>query len=112
MTTPVDEPAPSARAPEPATPDEAAAPARAATPLAIDQICPYLLATGGEGRSASPSREHRCTAVDPPGPLTTDKQRTLCLANAHHGCPAYRAARTARATMVAPGVDPKVVAAT
>jgi LysM repeat protein len=111
MTTPVDEPAAPSRPPQPATPAEPTAPAVTAPSLAIDQICPYLLAASGEWRSAAPSREHRCTAVDPPAPLAADKQRTLCLVGAHSGCPAYRAARTARAQMVAPGVDPKVVAA-
>jgi len=110
MTTPLDEPAAPSRAPEPATPAQPTTQA-AAPRLAIDQICPYLLAANGDWRSASPSREHRCTAVDPPAPLAPDKQRALCLVGAHSGCPAYRAARTARALMVAPGVDPKIVAA-
>ena len=108
MTTPLDEPAASPRAPEPAA---SAPPAEAAPALAIDQICPYLLASRGEWRSAVPSRDHRCTAVDPPAVLANEKQRTLCLVVAHRGCPAFRAARTARASMLAPGVDPKVVAA-
>lgn len=111
MTTPVDEPAAPSRAPVPRAPAEPAVTTAAAPSLAIDQICPYLLAANREWRSASPSREHRCTAVDPPAPLATDKQQSLCLVAAHSGCPAYRAARTARAMMVAPGVDPKVVAA-
>jgi LysM repeat protein len=111
MTTPVDEPAAPSRAPEPTTPAEPAMAAPTAPSLAIDLICPYLLAANREWRSASPSREHRCTAVDPPAPLAADKQRALCLVRAHSGCPAFRAARTARALLVAPGVDPKVVAA-
>jgi len=111
MTTPVDEPASPPRAPEPITPAEPIPAAASAPSLAIDQICPYLLAANREWRSASPSREHRCTAVDPPALLASEKQRTLCLVVAHRGCPAYRAARTARAMVVAPGVDPKVVAA-
>lgn len=111
MTTPVDESAASPRAPERPAPAEPSAPAEAAPSLAIDKICPYLLAGNGEWRSAAPSREHRCTAVDPPAILAMEKQRTLCLVVAHRGCPAYRAARTARAMTVAPGVDPKVVAA-
>jgi LysM repeat protein len=48
--------------------------------------------------------------VDPPSPLPVEKQRTLCLVAAHHGCPAFRAARTARASMLAPGLDPAIVA--
>jgi LysM repeat protein len=80
-------------------------------PPSIAEICPYLLASQGGWRSASPSRDHRCMAVDPPGPLSADKQRTLCLTAEHAGCPAFRAARAARASMVAPGLDPAVVAA-
>lgn len=87
------------------------APEDTSPPPSIGEICPYLLASQGGWRSASPSRDHRCMAVDPPGPLPADKQRTLCLTAEHAGCPAYRAARAARASMVAPGLDPAVVAA-
>jgi LysM repeat protein len=108
MTTPPDTAAEPARAPDgpgPATPDEPSAPAK------IGEICPYLLASQGGWRSAGPSRDHRCTAVDPPAALSADKQRSLCLVAEHASCPAFRAARAARASMIAPGVDPSVVAA-
>jgi LysM repeat protein len=111
MTTPLDEAAEPARAPRPAAP---APPPKSevATPvLDLDLLCPYLLASHGGWRSASPNRDHRCTAVDPPAPLPADKQRTLCLTGQHHGCPAFRAARLARASVVAPGLDPALVAA-
>jgi len=116
MTTPLDEAPESSRAPEPTRPE---APAPAPTPAspaaiearAIDEICPYLLASQGGWRAASPNRDHRCTAVDPPAPLPSDKQRNLCLVAAHHGCPAYRAARVARASLLSPGADPSAVAA-
>lgn len=56
-------------------------------------ICPYLRAVDGAWRSARPSREHRCTALAPPTVLALDKQRRLCLAAEHTGCPTYVAAR-------------------
>jgi LysM repeat protein len=74
-------------------------------------VCPYLMAESGGWRSASPNREHRCGAVDPPAPLSADKQRRLCLTLAHQTCPTYGAARGARAAAIAPGVDPAVLAA-
>lgn len=58
--------------------------------------CPYLVAAGGEWRSTSPTREHRCAAVAPPAPLALDKQRRLCLVAAHTGCATYEAALAAR----------------
>lgn len=108
MTTPADAAAGPPRAPDrpgPATLDESS------PPPSIGEICPYLLASQGGWRSAGPSRDHRCTAVDPPTPLSADKQRSLCLIAEHAGCPAFRAARAARASMIAPGLDPSVVAA-
>lgn len=83
----------------------------AAGPPDIHEICPYLAAAGGAWRSASPHREHRCGAVEPPAPLNSDKQRRLCLSAQHAGCPTFRAARASRAAMLAPGVDPAAVAA-
>ena len=108
MTLPVDEALEPARAPDPdpvpnPDPESAHAPA-------IDDLCPYLLASGGGWRSASPHRDHRCTAVDPPAPLPADKQRRLCLTAEHASCTSFRAARAARAAMLAPGLDPAVVA--
>ena len=108
MTTPPDTAAEPSRAPDrpgPATPDEPSPPPN------IGEICPYLLASQGGWRSAGPSRDHRCTAVDPPAALSADKQRSLCLIAEHTSCPAFRAARATRASMIAPGVDPSVVAA-
>jgi LysM repeat protein len=111
MTTPVDEPAAGARAPEPASAASRATAEGAGASPSIGEICPYLLAGEGGWRSSTPNREHRCSAVDPPAPLPADKQRALCLRAAHAGCPAFRAARTARASMLAPGLDPAIVAA-
>jgi LysM repeat protein len=106
MTTPLDESAEPARAPVPAKTEEAA------PSPAIDTICPYLVASHGGWRSAAPDREHRCTAVDPPAPLPLDKQRSLCLVPEHTACPAFREARASRASMLAPGLDPAIVAST
>ncbi|HET9519484.1 MAG TPA: LysM peptidoglycan-binding domain-containing protein [Candidatus Limnocylindrales bacterium] len=76
----------------------------------IAEICPYLTAASGAWRSVTPHREHRCGAVDPPAPLSSEKQRRLCLAIEHAECPAFRAARASRAAMLAPGLDASVVA--
>jgi LysM repeat protein len=108
MATPPDAAAEPARAPAPPDP---VAPEAPSSPLAIREICPYLVASQGGWRTAGPNRDHRCFAVEPPGPLPTDKQRTLCLTAEHAGCPAFRAARASRASMLAPGLDPAVVAA-
>ena len=108
MTTPPDAAAEPSRAPDrpsPLTPE----PLTSAPD--VRAICPYLVAAQGGWRSAGPNRDHRCFAVDPPGALTSEKQRTLCLTAEHASCPAFRAARASRASMVAPGVDPAVVAA-
>jgi LysM repeat protein len=59
-------------------------------------VCPYLEIAGGRWRQAAPSRDHRCTAIRPPAPLSVDKQRRLCLGVAHVTCPAYVAAVEAR----------------
>jgi LysM repeat protein len=60
--------------------------------LATRQICPFLTIEGGGWRSSSPSRDHRCGAVTPPVPLALDKQRRLCLADAHLACATFLAA--------------------
>ena len=46
----------------------------------------------------------------PPAAVSTEKQRRLCLALEHASCTAFRAHRAGRAAMLAPGVDPSVVA--
>jgi LysM repeat protein len=55
-------------------------------------VCPYLLAEDGAWRSSSPARDHRCTAVVPPAPLTAEKQRRLCLVADHRSCATFQAA--------------------
>lgn len=62
-------------------------------PPEIAAICPYLLAVGGQWRSARPSREHRCTAVATPLPIALDKQQSLCLTSGHASCPRFLTAR-------------------
>ena len=113
MTVPVEEQSESPRAPAWRQPDDPA-PARDGPEFArpdIHEVCPYLRAAGGSWRSATPHREHRCGAVEPPAALTPDKQRRLCLSAEHGGCPTFRAARASRAALLAPGIDPAAVAA-
>lgn len=65
--------------------------------MAIAATCPFLAGPDGEYRAASPSRDHRCGAVDPPVRLPVEKQQQLCLRTRHLECPAFVAA-------TAPGV--------
>jgi hypothetical protein len=67
------------------------------TAPATAAVCPYLLGTDGAWRAATASRDHRCNAVSPAAPLTTDKQRRLCLVAEHLGCSTYSAAIAALA---------------
>jgi LysM domain len=76
---------------------------------AVDGLCPYLASTGGSWRVAVPSRDHRCSAVEPAAPQTTDKQRRHCLSPDHVDCPLFRAARSARAAALLAGSDAAVV---
>lgn len=75
----------------------------------VSATCPYLESAGGGWRNATPSRDHRCAAVDPPTAQTIDKQRRHCLAPEHVDCTLFRAARAARATSLAGGADPALV---
>jgi len=73
-------------------------------PEAVAAICPYLTSAGGSWRQSTPSREHRCDALEPPAPQSTEKQRRHCLSPDHVDCPIFRAARGARAaTLVTHG---------
>lgn len=63
----------------------------------LPTLCPYLATPEGSWRSARPVREHHCMAVTPPVPLAAEKQRRLCLVDAHVGCATYGAAIAARA---------------
>jgi LysM repeat protein len=62
------------------------------TAPATAAVCPYLLGTDGAWRASTASRDHRCNAVSPAAPLTTDKQRRLCLVAEHLDCSTYTAA--------------------
>jgi LysM repeat protein len=92
-------------APVPADPDPSRGTAGADDPTgahhALATICPYLVAEDGGWRAATPMREHRCTAVRPPAPLSDETQRKLCLTDAHVGCSDYLAARQRRAAELA-----------
>jgi LysM repeat protein len=69
---------------------------------AVDAVCPYLLAEDGRWRSASPNRDHRCTAVAPSAILAADKQRRLCLVADHVECATYQVA-TGQGDLIAAG---------
>ncbi|HWP61977.1 MAG TPA: LysM domain-containing protein [Candidatus Binatia bacterium] len=61
----------------------------------LEGACPYLVAKDGRWRSASPTPEHRCAAVEPPAPLALAKQRRLCLDERHRTCSTFLAAQGA-----------------
>lgn len=67
----------------------------------LDAICPFLRARDGSWRSASPAREHRCWALEPPAELAVLTQQRLCLVRAHDGCERFRHARELRAAVLA-----------
>jgi LysM domain len=89
----VDMSEPQVAAPAPVAPDVAA-------------VCPYLIAADGRWRSASPAREHRCTAVSPPAVLAADKQRRLCLVADHVACATYQFA-TGQGDLIGATEDPR-----
>jgi len=62
----------------------------------LPNLCPFLATPDGTWRSARAVREHRCMAVTPPVPLAAEKQRRLCLVDAHVSCATYGAAIAAR----------------
>ena len=95
--------------PAPSGPDPRLRPTTARD--AVSGICPYLTASGGSWRMSTPSRDHRCSAVDPPASQSTDKQRRHCLSADHVECPIFRAARDARTALLAAGADPALVEA-
>ena len=94
-------------------PDSAAHPQHVAALSAREATaatCPYLISAGGAWRQATPSRDHRCSAFEPPAPQPSDKQRRHCLSPHHVECPIFRSARTARAAGLTPSGDPAVLA--
>jgi hypothetical protein len=60
------------------------------------ELCPYLRDVTGTWRATQPTGEHRCTAVAPPGAVTAETQRSLCLVAGHVECPVYQNAREKR----------------
>ncbi len=68
-------------------------PSRLSPVRLLEAACPYLVARDGRWRSAGPTPEHRCTAVEPPASLALAKQRRLCLDERHRTCATYLAAR-------------------
>lgn len=72
-------------------------------PVRAESVCPFLVAAGGSWRLARPSREHRCSAVDPMATPSASKQRHLCLVDGHLECATFEAARSLRGTVVGGG---------
>ena len=70
-------------------------------PRWLGTICPYLRAADGSWRSAVPTREHRCWAIEPPSALPTATQQELCLSEAHGGCERFLHSREQRAASLA-----------
>ncbi len=95
--------------PETASPD----PVRPDPVLPSVLQCPYLVSADGAWRRSVPSRDHRCSAVTPPAPLITEKQRGLCLTEDHLGCATFLAAESARAAAIdRPSSLPRPIART
>ena len=67
----------------------------------LGSICPYLRAEDGSWRSAVPTREHRCWAVEPASALPMATQQELCLTAAHGGCERFLHTRDQRAAALA-----------
>jgi LysM repeat protein len=68
-------------------------------PPPIDVVadpCRYLVSATGPWRGAGPSKDHRCSALDPAAPIAPQKQRRLCLTAGHETCPTFRAVRDVR----------------
>jgi hypothetical protein len=80
-------------------------------PEVVGATCPYLTSVGGSWRQATPTREHRCGALDPPAPQPTDKQRRHCLSTDHVDCSIFRASRAARAATLSSIGDMAAIAA-
>ena len=113
MTVPADaserpDPQSPSRADRPAGPEHHVRPTLTATD-AVAGVCPYLASAGGAWRTVTPSRDHRCRAVQPPAAQSTDKQRRHCLASDHVACQMFRAARAARAASLIAGGEPAMV---
>jgi LysM repeat protein len=95
---------------DPGTPNVVRSQRRASVPVVMQPtgqprwlgtICPYLRAADGTWRSAVPTREHRCWALDPPSALPTATQQELCLTEAHAGCERFLSSRERRAASLA-----------
>ena len=92
-------PPPEVDAGESPAPDGGVPPSMEADPFTA---CRYLVAASGGWRASDAIRDHRCAALDPPSPIALEKQRRLCLIDAHTGCPTYIAAREERGRALDP----------
>ncbi|MGC8633721.1 MAG: LysM peptidoglycan-binding domain-containing protein [Candidatus Limnocylindrales bacterium] len=77
------------------------APRRASGAAPDRFVCPYLAAPVAGVRFARAEREHRCLAARPVEVVSSEKQRRLCLTEAHVTCPAYLAAQERRTASLA-----------
>lgn len=66
------------------------------------RLCPFLVTENGNWRAAFPVRDHLCAAVMPLVPLALEKQRRLCLTEAHRTCPAFLAGSELRDGSIGP----------
>lgn len=93
--------------PPPAAPGEPSPGAASPSPVeamagaAARAVCPYLIDPGIGIRYARPDRAHRCTAVRPAEPVSSDVQRATCLTATHEACTAFATARSRRAAGLA-----------
>ena len=81
---------PTPPAPAPGSPRRAGTSRQA--PTVPHDLCPLLLADDGAWRRATAVREHRCAALGADVPLGIEKQRRLCLGEAHRTCATYATA--------------------
>jgi LysM repeat protein len=71
----------------------------------VHRACPYLIAADGTWRGSQPTRDHRCSATQPPAVLAVAKQRDLCLRSTYPTCATFGAAQELEAGR--PGVGPE-----
>ena len=59
----------------------------------MHRACPYLVASAGTWRGSHPTRDHRCSAMQPHAAPAIAKQRDLCLTPTHVSCATFVAAQ-------------------
>jgi LysM repeat protein len=79
--------------------------ARGGSADVVHRACPYLIAADGTWRGSQPTRDHRCSATQPPAALAVAKQRDLCLRSTYPTCATFVAAQELEAGR--PGAGPE-----